>query len=223
MQKKTKIAVILGASGLVGGDLLAKLLDSDAYSEVIALVRKDLGINHPKLKVCSIDFDNLAKYKALIVGDDMFCCLGTTIAKAGSQDAFRRVDYQYPIQFAQIAKENDFKQYLIVSSIGANANSSVFYLKTKGECEDAISEIGLESFSIFRPASLLGDRKESRLNEKITLPLLKALSFLLIGKLRKYRPIEASKVAESMLRIAQKNNRGVTIYESDEINETTFS
>ena len=212
-----KTAILLGASGLVGSNLLQDLLESDYYQEVIAFVRKDLDMYHNKLKIHIIDFDQPETYRSLVVGDDLFCCLGTTIAKAGSQEAFRKIDYDYPLSFARIAKDNGAKQYLIVSSIGANPKSSVFYLKTKGECEEAISKIGLDSVSIFRPASLIGNRKEFRLNEKITIPLLKIFSFLLIGKLRKYRPIEAGKVAKSMLQIAQNESKGVHVFESNEI------
>lgn len=212
-----KTTILLGASGLVVSNLLADLLKSDYYDKVIAFVRKDLGISNDKLTSHVVDFDKPDTYQSLVVGDDLFCCLGTTIAKARSQDAFRKIDYDLPVSFARIAKDNGVKQYLLVSSIGANAKSSVFYLKTKGECEEAISKIGFDSVSVFRPASLSGDRKEFRLNEKITLPLLKIFSFLLVGKLRKYRPIEATKVAQSMLETAQKSTAGIHIFESDKI------
>lgn len=212
-----KTAVILGASGLVGSNLLQYLLESDYYQKVIAFVRKDLGIYHNKLKTHIIDFDKPETYQSLVVGDDIFCCLGTTIAKAGSQASFRKVDYDYPVYFAHIAKDNKFKQYLLVSSVGASTKSPVFYLKTKGEAEEAISKIEFESISIFRPASLVGNRKEFRLNEKVMLPILKICSFLLIGKFRKYRPIKATKVAQAMLKAAKKQTKGTHIIESDNI------
>lgn len=212
-----KTAVVLGASGLIGSSLLHNLLESNFYSEVIVFVRKDLDFRHNKLKIHIIDFDKPDTYKSLVVGDDFFCCLGTTMSKAGTKDVFKKIDYQYPVSFARIAKDNGIQHYLIVSSVGANSKSSVFYLKTKGECEDAICKIGFQSVSIFRPASLLGNRKEYRLNEKITLSLLNILSFLLVGKLRKYKPIESTRVAEVMLGSAQKTEIGVTIIESEQM------
>lgn len=212
-----KTAIILGASGLVGSHLLKDLLESDYYQKVIAFARRDLGIQPDKLTTHIVDFDKPDTYRSLVEGDDLFCCLGTTIGKAGSQDAFRKIDYELPISFARMAKDNGVQQYLLVSSIGANAKSSVFYLKTKGECEEVICNIGLDSVSIFRPASLSGNRQEFRLNEKIMLPILKLFSFLLVGKLRKYRPIEASKVAQTMFETAQKQSKGIHIFESDKI------
>lgn len=219
MTSESKIAILLGASGLVGGSLLSVLLQSSEYSQVVVFARSSLELKHPKLIIHIIDFDLPDTYADLVKGDVLFCCLGTTIAKAGSKEAFRKVDYDYPLTFADIAKRNGLKHYLLVSSIGANAESSVFYLKTKGECEKAIADVELESLSIFRPSSLIGDRKEFRLSEKLSLPLLKFFSFLLVGTLRKYRPIKAFKIAEVMYKVAQKNENGITIYESDKISD----
>lgn len=133
MTENNKTAILLGASGLVGGFLLDMLLDCGTYNHVLIFVRKPLGKEHPILTEYVIDFDDPQSYKDLVKGDDLFCCLGTTIKKAGSQAAFRKVDYEYPITFAEIAKENGIKQYLIITAIGANAQSSVFYTRTKGE------------------------------------------------------------------------------------------
>jgi len=210
-----KTALILGASGLVGSSLLPLLLDSENYSRVVAFVRSELSVSHPKLTVHQINFDQPILYRELVEGDDLFCCLGTTIGQAGSKEAFRRVDYEYPVNFAKIGKDNGVQQYLLISSIGADAHSSVFYLRTKGECEDAIRRQGIPSVSVFRPASLSGERKESRWGEKISLSLLKAFSFALKGKLAKYRPIEAQKVARVMYEIAQNPKAGFTVYESE--------
>ncbi len=214
---RNKTAILLGASGLVGSFLLNRLIESDAYSKIIIFVRSSLNINHPKLKEYVVDFDDTASYEELVKGDDLFCCLGTTIDKAGSQEAFRKVDYEYPVSFAQIAVKNGVKQYLLVSSIGADSGSSIFYLRTKGECEEGILRSGIASASVFRPASLSGNRKEFRLGERLSLPILKLFSFLLVGKLRKYRPIEAAQVAKAMCEVAQHPKAGFTIYESDEI------
>ena len=212
-----KTAIILGSTGLTGSYLLQLILDSNAYDKVISFVRKSTGNAHPKLTEHIIDFDNAGTYKDLVKGDDLFCCLGTTIKKAGSQAAFEKVDLTYPIQFAKIAAENGVKQYLIISSIGADAKSGNFYLRTKGRCEDELKASGIPSISIFRPSLLLGDRKEFRLGEKIMTYGMKFLSLFLIGGLKKYKAIKSSTVAEAMHRTAQQNNTGVNIYESDKI------
>jgi len=218
MNNKNKTAILLGASGLVGSSLLKLLLANDLYKHVKVFVRTDLGINHPKLTVYVVDFNKPDSYKEKVTADELFCCLGTTIKQAGSQEAFRRVDYTYPVTFAEIAKANGIRHYLLVSSIGANASSSVFYLRTKGECENDIRKTGIENISVFRPASLSGNRKVPRMGETISLAVLKAFSFLLIGKLRKYRPVNVTKVAEAMIKSAAYPKVGFTVYESDEIN-----
>ncbi|MBD8347944.1 NAD(P)H-binding protein [Dysgonomonas sp. HGC4] len=212
-----KTAILLGASGLVGSFLLDILLNSEEYSSVVIFVRKEISRKHPKLVEHVIDFDQLDKYANLVQGDDLFCCLGTTIKQAKTREAFKKVDYYYPLRFAEMAKQNRVQQYLMVTSIGANAGSSVFYLKTKGECEEAIKKVNLSSTSVFRPASLLGPRKELRAQEKIGEAVLKLVSFLLVGKLKKYKPVQAEKVAQAMYTIAQSPKEGFSIYESNQI------
>ena len=212
-----KTALIIGSSGLVGKQLLSLLLESKDYDKVIAFNKREMGLNHLKLTQHLIDFENISSYKNLIIGDDFFCTIGTTIKKAGSKKAFRKVDFSYPKQFAEIAKTNNIKHFLIVSSLGADANSSNFYLKTKGEIEQFLININFESVSIFRPSILKGNRAEFRLGEKIGLTIMNLFSFLFIGKLKKYKPIESETVAKGMFTAAQKNKLGVSIYESDGI------
>jgi len=214
-----RTALIIGSTGLIGSQLLELLLESKEYSTVISFVKRDSGIQHPKLKQHIIDFDKQETYKELVVGDDFFCTIGTTIKNAGSQEAFRKVDFEYPQQFAKIALENKVKHFLIVSSLGADANSSNFYLKTKGEIEDFIKKYPFESVSVFKPSLLLGNRNEFRLGEKIGIFFMKLFSFLLIGNLRKYKPIQSKAVANAMFIIAQKNNKGFHTIESDSIQE----
>lgn len=217
MIKNNKTAILLGASGLIGSSLLDILLNSEEYSSVVIFVRKEIFRNHPKLTQNIIDFDKPDSYARLVKGDDLFCCLGTTIKQAKTREAFRKVDYDYPVKFAATAKENGVKQYLLVTSIGANAGSSVFYLKTKGECEDSVRQINIPSTSVFRPSSLLGERKVVRPMEKVGEVVMKLFSFCLIGKLKKYRPIQASRVAQAMYTVAQATTEGFHIYESDKI------
>lgn len=217
LNKNNKTAILLGASGLVGSFLLDILLDSEEYQTIIVFVRKQLEKQHSKLKQYVIDFDVPHTYKDLVVGDDLFCCLGTTIKQAGSQEAFRKVDLEYPTKFAQIAEENGIKQYLIITSVGADSHSSTFYLKTKGECEDDIRKRQISSISVFRPASLIGERKTKRWTESVSVPLLKVFSVFLFGRLKKYKPVSAEQVAKAMFIIAQNPQKGYNVYESDKI------
>ena len=163
-----KTALIAGASGLTGGYLLNLLLESPEYSSVIAYVRKSSGLTHPKLKEIVVDWETLQEP---VAAEDIFCCLGTTIKKAGSQEAFRRVDYNYPLQLAQLQYRGGSQQFLLVSAMGADAKSSIFYSRVKGELENALQSIGYKSLHIFRPSFIAGPRKESRTGEKIGLAI----------------------------------------------------
>jgi len=214
-----KTAIIIGSTGMTGTYLLKTLLTSDIYEKVISFVRIGTKISHPKLVQHIVDFDNPESYTEMIEGNDMFCCLGTTIKKAGSQEAFEKVDLEYPVQFAKIAATKGVKQYSIISSIGANPQSNNFYLRTKGKCEEELRKLAFQSTSIFRPSLLLGNRKEFRLGEKIGEFAMKIFSVFLIGKLRKYRAIKSKNVAYSMFLIAQQNTVGYHVYESDEISD----
>jgi uncharacterized protein YbjT (DUF2867 family) len=214
-----KTALIIGSTGLIGSQLLKIILESSEYEKVITFVKRDSGIQHPKLKQHIIDFDQPETFKELVIGDDFFCTIGTTIKNAGSQEAFRKVDFEYPKLFANLALKNNIKQFLIISSLGADANSSNFYLKTKGEIQDFLRECNFESVSVLQPSLLLGNRKEFRLGEKIGAFFMKLFSFLLIGNLKKYKPIQSEAVAKAMFDIAQKNYKGFQITESDGIEE----
>ena len=214
-----KSALIIGSTGLIGSELVNLLLDSNDYLKVITFVKRDSGIKHPKLTQHFIDFDKPETYKDLVVGDDFFCTIGTTIKKAGSQDAFRKVDFEYPKQFAAFALDNKVKQFLIISSLNANAMSGNFYLKTKGEIQDFLKNCAFESVAVLQPSLLLGNRTEFRLGEKVGEFFMKAFSFVFQGNLKKYKPIEGKTVAKALLKIAQKNVKGFKIYESDVMQE----
>jgi uncharacterized protein YbjT (DUF2867 family) len=214
-----KTALIIGSTGLIGSELLKILLESSEYAQVVTFVKRDAGIQHVKLKQHIIDFDEPESYKDLVVGDDFFCTIGTTIKKAGSQKAFRKVDFEYPKQFAIFAQENKVKNYLLISSLDANAASSNFYLKTKGEIQDFLKTCNFESVSILQPSLLLGDRNEFRFAEKAGAFVMKLVSFVFVGKLKKYKAIHVNTVAKALYRIAQKNTKGFQIYESDMIQE----
>ncbi|MDB5033786.1 MAG: oxidoreductase [Chlorobi bacterium] len=212
-----RTALIVGATGLVGRNCLEILLATGRYSGVTALARRELPVKHPRLIVHVIDFDRLEESRALLKADDIFCCLGTTIKAAGSREAFRKVDYSYPLDVARISREEGAGQFLLVSSSGASATSSIFYSRVKGELEEAIRALRYPSAGIFRPSLILGDRGEFRLGEKIATAIMKVVGPLLVGSLRKYRGIQARDIARSMVAIAERNLPGFTIYESDRI------
>ncbi|MFN5427289.1 MAG: oxidoreductase [Bacteroidota bacterium] len=208
-----KVALIAGSSGLTGGFLLKILLEAPEYREVIAYVRKRSGIQHPKLREVVMDWEKL---DAPVPADDVFCCLGTTIKKAGSQEAFRRVDYEYPLHLAELQLQGGSQQFLLVSAIGADASSSIFYSRVKGELEDALQKLGYKSLHIFQPSFIAGPRKEKRVGERIGLAIFSFISPLFIGPLKKYAPIPAEHIARAMYRTAQKNTAGCIIYDSAE-------
>ena len=214
-----KSATLVGASGLVGGELLNYLLNGPEYARVLILVRRPLGIKHPKLEEQVIEFEYLARYKDCFKVNDVFCCLGTTIKKAGTQEAFKKVDVDYPLEIAKLAEEMQADKLLIISSMGANPKSSVFYSRMKGLLEKRLNEIGINSLHIFRPSLLLGNRKEFRFGETASAFLSKGLSFVFVGSLKKYKPIAAKTVASGMYKAAQRKENGIHIYFSNEIAE----
>ncbi|MBK8195180.1 MAG: NAD-dependent epimerase/dehydratase family protein [Lewinellaceae bacterium] len=209
-----KTALLLGATGLVGSHLLEQLLESPHYNRVVALTRRPLGMQHPKLQESIIDFDNPDPSK--IKGDDLFCALGTTLRKAGSKEAQYRIDCTYPFETGKIARQNGTRQYLLVSSVRANAAASGFYLRTKGELEDKIKGLAFEHFVTARPSFLLGERSEFRLGEKIGIILAIIFAPLIP---RRYRGIEAAKVARALIELANTGGKGFQVVESEKLQE----
>jgi len=210
-------AVIAGASGLIGSKLLNILLDQPGYNEVVILVRTKLAIDHPKLVQLVVDFDKLDNYASAITGKAIFSCLGTTRKKTPDLTAYRKIDHDYPVKLAQLAKANGVDQFHLVSSIGADSSASNFYTKMKGEIEDDIQKVGLKSLHIYQPSFLTGDRKEYRLAEKIIIPLAKVIDPLLVGSWKKYRSISAEIVAMAMYKQSLQKDEGVFIHPSDKI------
>lgn len=210
MTTSSKKALLLGASGLVGGQLLQQLLDSDQYDQVVSLGRRPLNIHHPKLVQETLDFDQPDPSK--IVGDDLFCALGTTLRKAGSKEAQYRIDCVYPYEIGRLAKQNGVRSFLLVSSLGADANASNFYLRTKGDLEKRIEGLGFECFVAARPSILLGDRTEFRLGEKIGIWMAVALAPIIP---KKYRGIQAAKVAKALIAAANAGLSGVHYLENE--------
>lgn len=213
-------ALLLGATGLVGGHVLDLLLADPAYTRVTVLGRRPVARMHPKLDQRTANFDRLREEHAISFAvDDVFCCLGTTIAAAGSQDAFRRVDHDYVVSAARAAAEHGARRYLLVSAAGANARSRIFYNRVKGEAEDGVRAQALEGVAILRPSLLLGERAESRTGERWAQRIMPAMDWMMVGPLRRYRPIEAATVARAMVRLAKEGTRGVRVLESDEIQQ----
>ena len=211
-----KNALLAGATGLVGGYLLRRLLAHPSYARVEILVRRELPIRDPKLTQRIVEFARLGAGAQGVAPDDVFCCLGTTIRKAGSEEAFRRVDYDYPLALARLTKAAGAGKFLMVSALGADLKSAVFYNRVKGEVEQAIAAIGLPAAYSFRPSLLTGPRAEHRPGEKIGIAVGKLIAPLLIGALRKYRPIHADTVAAAMV-YAANHDVAVGVIESDAI------
>ncbi len=208
-----KTALLIGASGLIGKLLLTKMLERTFYSSVTILVRKPIGINHPKLIEMVVNFDALDE--KLIIADDIFCCLGSTIKQAGSKENFYKVDFTYVIETAKAGIKNNAKQFLFVSSMGANAKSMMFYNRVKGETEEALTALGYSSLLIFRPSLLEGKRDSAeRLGEKTASFLMNLFSFAIP---KKNKIIYGGKVAQAMMEMAQENHKGKLIFESDKL------
>jgi uncharacterized protein YbjT (DUF2867 family) len=210
-------AIIAGASGLIGSKLLNILLQQPNYDEILILVRKELLIADKKLVQLVIDFEKLDEYAGAITGHAIFCCLGSTKKKTPDLAEYRKIDHDYPVKLAQLAKKNDVKQFHLVSAIGANSISSNFYTKMKGETEEDIQKVGLKWLHIYRPSLLTGDRKESRPAERFAIGLMKIIDPVLIGSLKKYRSIPAETVARAMFNESKKKEEGVFIHSSDKI------
>jgi len=214
MNKKT--AALIGATGLIGSHLLKLLQDDDTFATIRLLVRRPVPFNHPKIKALVIDFADEAAFKAGIAGcDAVFCAVGTTQKKVkGDKTAYRKVDYNIPVNAARFCAETDCQNFLLVSSVGADSKSGNFYLKLKGEVEDKISSMSIPSISIFRPSMLLGNRQESRPMETIAQAISKPLSILFPSK---YKPIAAANVAKAMLAAEKTGKKGVNIYHFNEM------
>jgi uncharacterized protein YbjT (DUF2867 family) len=214
----SKTALLAGATGLIGNEVLQLLMNDDTYTSVVLVTRKPLSISHPKAKNIVIDFDKLHELSLHVQHvDDVFCCLGTTMATAGSKEAFYKVDFTYCYELAKVSLLMNAKQFLIVSAMGANLKSSIYYNRVKGEIENKLKELSFESLKILQPSMLLGNRKERRPGELGAKRLFKALAFIFVGSLKKYKAIEASDVAKAMLSIAKMNVKGIESFQSDRL------
>ena len=213
---EVRTAALAGATGLVGGHVLANLLADARHARVVVLGRRPIPREHPSLVQHQVDFHRLDAVDESPA--DLYCCLGSTIRKAGSKQAFREIDFQYPLNFAKWGLARGARRLMLVSSVDAG-NQSSFYLRTKGELESALEGLGFDALHIFQPSFLVGDRSESRLGERIGIAIGSALAPALIGRLRKYRPMPAERLARGMVSAAWSGSRGVRRYVFDDIRE----
>jgi uncharacterized protein YbjT (DUF2867 family) len=208
------IACIAGASGLTGSFLLNKLINDPQVTSVYILVRRSTNSTNRKLHEV-VFTDNFSSIELPEKPDVFFCCLGTTIKKAGSREAFKHVDVQLPLQLIAMAEKQDAQCFVLQSSVGADASSGNFYLQCKGEAEEALRKSSIKTRCTVRPSILAGPRKEFRLGEKIGLFFMQMLRPILIGKLKRYRAVHVEKVAESMIQVAKNQAPGWLIIESE--------
>ena len=208
-----KKAIVIGGTGMVGTQLIKQLIEKETYSEIVSLVRRGSGVTHPKLSEHVVNFDQPESWSYLVTGDVLFSTLGTTIAQAKTKEAQFKVDYTYQFTVAEIASKNGVRNYVLISSAGANSNSKAFYMRIKGQLENAVQKLPFKVISIIRPGLLAGNRTEKRTGEKIGLAVMYFLNKL--GLFKRYRPILAYQVAQAMINAAEKTQSG--IYKLDDV------
>ena len=210
-----RTALVAGATGLVGGHVVEKLLASPRYDEVIVVTRRKLALSDPKLRQIVGPLDEMEAALAGVTADDAFCALGTTIKVAGSQAAFRKVDHDYVVGFARAAKMAGAARFLIVTAVGASAASKIFYSRVKGETENDVAAMGFDALHIFRPGLLLGARGERRAAESMMMRISPLLNPLMLGPASVYKSIDASVVAAAMVAAAGGEVRGRQVHVYD--------
>ena len=213
-----KTALVFGSSGLVGGHLLYQLIKNDNYNKIKLFVRSEISINEPKIEIIKTDFTDLENNTKDIKGDDCFFCIGTTKKNSPNKNEYQKVELDIPKKIAQIARVNSVNSFIFISSIYANPKSSGDYVKFKGLVEEELKKLNFSNLGILRPSFLMGDRKDNRVGEKIGILTFRLLSPLLIGPLKKMKPINSENVAKAMIKIANENLEKI-IFESNEIVE----
>ena len=213
-----KTALLFGSSGLIGGHLLNILVQNNDYNKIKIFVRSEPEIKDSKIEIIKTDFNNLKNHKDSIVGDVCFFCIGTTKKNTPDKNEYINIEYNLPVEVAKLAKSNSVNNFIYVSSIGANTNASGLYLRNKARAEEELKKLNFSKLSIMRPSILLGNRKENRVGEKIGIFIMKTLSPLFVGKMKKYKPIKVENVSKTMLHVVQ-NDYQKTIFESDEVIE----
>ena len=217
-----KTALLFGSSGLVGGHLLNQLIKDTNYSKIKLFVRSDAEISDPKVEIIKTDFNNLENHKEEIKGNDCFFCIGTTKKNSPDKNEYRRVELDVPKEVAKIAKSNLVNSFVFVSALYANPKSSGEYIRFKGLVEEELKELNFPKLAILRPSFLIGNRKEKRASETIGIFVFKLLSPLLLGPLKKMKPIHSEIVARAMITATNENLEKNT-FESNEIAELVLN
>lgn len=209
-----KSALVVGATGLVGSQLLQVLLRSDEYEKIISINRRELEVSDDKLEQHIVDFDQLEKHKQLFGVDTIFCALGTTMKKAKTKQQFVKVDFDYPLSVAKLAKDTGVQQFFLVTAMGANQHSRIFYNQVKGNIEAAVNELSFPAFYIIRPSLLLGKRVETRFAEDLSQAITNRLPSLFKGPLQKFKPNQAEAVASAMYKLSLSGQLGRIVIDS---------
>ena len=213
-----KTAIIIGATGLVGSHLLKLLIEDERYETIKLFSRSKIENVPSKVKQFIGDILDLDQFSTDFTGDDVFCCIGATAKKTPDKTLYRKIDHGIPVAAAKLAKANAINTFLVISAIGADKNSNVFYTKTKGEMEQGVLQQNLKKTYILRPAIIGGERDENRTLEKMGLVVFKLIQPVLVGKLKKYRIVNAETIAQAMLHLANSKNQSEVIITSDQIN-----
>ena len=213
-----KSAIILGATGLTGGIVLEKLLKDARYEKVKLFSRHSVGFEHPKIEEYLMDLFKLKDHQDIFTADEVYCCIGSTKKKTPDEEVYHKVDYGIPVAAAKLCRVNNIKTFAVISALGANAESRLFYNRTKGEMERDVLKQQIPQTYIFQPSLISGDRQEERTLENIAEQVMKAANYLLRGPLKKYRSIKAEAIAKAMIYVANNPYSAVRI-ESDEIQE----
>ncbi len=208
----TRSALVVGATGLVGAEIVKQLVAEQGVGRIVVIARRPSGSLPTRVEAHVVDFDRLDEHAPLFAVDQIFCALGTTIKQAGSQAAFRRVDFEYPLTIARLGLQHGARHFLLVSALGANSNSGIFYNRVKGELEDQLRSLGYRAVTIARPSLLLGKRDEFRLIERIG----SVIGEIVPGR---FRPVQGQAVARSLVTAARLDAPGLHIIESEEIRE----
>lgn len=211
---KKRVALVIGASGLVGKQVVQQLSESNQYAKVKVLLRSKMVLEHPKIEQIIIDFNKISALT--LTADDIFCCLGTTMAKAGSKEAFYKVDFTFPLEIAKSMLQNGAETFAIVTAMGASASSFVYYNKVKGQIEDTLKSLDYQRLVIVRPSMLLGERQEKRLGETIGKVLMKSIDFLTP---KKYKAVYDKQVAAAMIHAVLTETKKLQIIESDKLQD----
>ena len=214
----SKTAIILGATGLTGGILLHRLLKDDRYSKIKLFSRSSVKLDHPKIEEHLIDMLHLREHSELFIADEVFCCVGTTKSKTPDKEKYHNIDYGIPVSAARLCKTNGITTIIIVSALGANPDSSIFYNRTKGDMEKAVLEFNIPSTYILQPSLIDSKRQERRMGEYLFIQLMRLINPVLVGKLKKYRSIEPETIVSAMIWLANNEYEPKRI-PSDKINQ----